>query len=175
MTNYKTFVFLTKPCCFTSALQCHETINNPENGILLCPNGQTIGSNCSIECDAGHELAGKPVLTCLPDRSWSDQLPSCQLLQCEESSLLIPPNTFIMLPCSNDYNSACNIRCFAGFTLNGTGKISCELNESGNVQWISDGTYCQSENFFSNFNLIHVTVSLICHKFLFLRKWSLYS
>ena len=121
---------------------------------MLCTNGQTINSNCSITCDAGYEVVGKPILTCLPDRTWSDQPPSCQLLQCGQPNSLIPPNGFIELPCSNGYNSSCSIGCFAGFSLNGSGEISCQLSGTDDVEWTSDGAYCQSEHIYVHLSTI---------------------
>lgn len=63
-----------------SAMAC-PTLVSPEHGYLLpssCSNGMEPPSrHCIVACDAGYQLEGRAVLTCLPLLIWNRPMPSC--------------------------------------------------------------------------------------------------
>lgn len=121
---------------FLIALPCRFLLTHPINGELQCPEGQFTHAKCSFICNAGYQLMGAEVLTCYSDGSWSDQPPSCQLLQCQEPFYLSPPNGFIRLPCFQDYNSVCKFGCFSGYNLTGSDTVICTGSEMETLQWM---------------------------------------
>ena len=51
-----------------------------------------------------------------------------------------PENGYISLPCLQDINSTCQIRCFEGYELvNGSQYVNCTLDEEYNAVWSEMG------------------------------------
>ena len=145
LSKYTFFIFLYL-LPFILVSQCRVTLNDPDNGVVLCRHGHDIGSRCTIICDPGYKASGD-VFTCLPSGLWSGQPTPCQPLQCGEPGSIVPSNGFVKFPCSSDFKSSCEIGCFEGFNLTGSREISCQLNNINRVEWESDGSTCEGESF----------------------------
>ena len=95
-------------------------------------------NTCDMSCDLGYELVGSARRICQADGQWSGQLAYCTPLQCPPPTA--PDNGFIQLPCSRDYGTVCQIRCFEKYEMNGSDIISCGLiNETAGVGWSLPG------------------------------------
>ena len=81
--------------------------------------------------------------TCQLNNSWSGSSTSCDIMLCEE--LQSPSNGFVVLPCNREFQSGCNVRCEDGYYTEGPYTQSCEVSDSGIVQWstapVCRGTY----------------------------------
>ena len=77
------------------------------------------GDECTFSCDPGYMLQGSVTSgTCENTGSWSEELPSCVLLNCSEDNLPIPANATVLqlLSCGLAYQSQCTVSCDEGFT-----------------------------------------------------------
>ena len=95
------------------------------------------------------------VRTCQLNNSWSGSSTSCDIMLCEE--LQPPSNGFLVLPCSREFQSVCNLTCEEGYYREGPNTQSCEVSDSGIVQWstapVCRGMYIQCIFNFNNFLL----------------------
>ena len=114
------------------------------NGILLCPNGATVGvfeDTCTFSCNAGYELQGSNNGTCLANQSWSGEDPICVALNCSTS----PPlnNSQLLSSCYTQYQSTCTTVCVDGYTGVG-GSYTCVVTDevTNSVGW-NGSTSCQ--------------------------------
>ena len=86
---------------------------------------------CSFQCDAGYELVGLRVQTCLSNGMWSGNA-SCKILHCD--LLPIPNKGNILLPCGTELNTACRILCDPGYYAADPFQ-RCELREGNVAEW----------------------------------------
>ncbi|XP_060890783.1 P-selectin-like [Labrus mixtus] len=87
----------------------------------------SFGSLCDFECNEGFRLKGKQSLTCNTSGHWSQDLPTCQPVQCGTPRAL---SLILSMNCSHplgDYSfgSQCNFTCKEGFSLKGTEVLFC--------------------------------------------------
>ncbi|KAI5090354.1 P-selectin [Silurus meridionalis] len=122
------------PMC--EARQC-PLLSSPENGWMNCSYPHSLfsyGSHCSLKCEIGHVLRGESNLSCTAAGTWSQTVPSCEVVQCE-SILLVPLQQSDSTPvplmnCSHprgnfSFGSQCVFSCPEGYRLNGTTDLIC--------------------------------------------------
>uniref|UniRef100_A0A667YCK1 E-selectin n=1 Tax=Myripristis murdjan TaxID=586833 RepID=A0A667YCK1_9TELE len=115
------------PVC--QARRCN-LITAPPHGSLSCldPNGPfRFGSKCVSVCEEGFLLNGTDT-ECTFQGTWSaEDLPTCQLVQCEAIPALSSP---LSMNCSHtlrnfSFGSRCLFTCEEGYSLNGTKELFC--------------------------------------------------
>ncbi|TKS74536.1 P-selectin CD62 antigen-like family member P [Collichthys lucidus] len=99
-------------------------------------------SNCSFSCEEGFELQGAQIIQCSEDGQWSEAIPTCNVVQCQELSR--PERGSIK--CSNplgpsSYQSTCEFTCNEGYVLSGSPSNTLRCEASGN--WNSSKPFCE--------------------------------
>lgn len=71
-----------------SAVACTPEYKSIANGVVICM-GNTYEDKCSFSCNAGYQLVGYSVLTCISDGNdadgygeWDEMPPTCQGIIC---------------------------------------------------------------------------------------------
>ncbi|XP_017312141.1 P-selectin isoform X1 [Ictalurus punctatus] len=122
------------PVC--QARQC-PLLASPEKGWMNCSHPHFLfsyGSHCGFGCDIGYVLREESKLDCTTAGTWSQEIPSCKVVQCE--SLLRAPllqSDSVSVPfmnCSHprgdfSFGSRCAFSCPEGYRLNGTTDLMC--------------------------------------------------
>uniref|UniRef100_A0A8D1GWP9 E-selectin n=1 Tax=Sus scrofa TaxID=9823 RepID=A0A8D1GWP9_PIG len=112
------------PVC--KAVKC-PAVSQPKNGFVKfthSPNGEfTYNSSCAFSCEEGFELRGSAQLACTSQGQWTQEVPSCQAVQC--SSLEVPRE--INMSCSGEpvFGAVCTFACPEGWMLNGSVALTC--------------------------------------------------
>uniref|UniRef100_A0A8C5EYS4 E-selectin-like n=1 Tax=Gouania willdenowi TaxID=441366 RepID=A0A8C5EYS4_GOUWI len=160
-SKLKTAVCYTAACKNDSCLygECVETINShkcdcfegfygekcekdelivPHNGSVHCNHtygSHTFGSTCQYSCEEGFQLSMQRPLRCTASKTWSEQPPTCELVQCQRLSSPAKGS----MRCSNPqgpftYQSTCTFACNEGYILTGsmTNTLQCEASGSWN-------------------------------------------
>ncbi|XP_045543898.1 P-selectin isoform X3 [Salmo salar] len=112
-------------------------------------------SHCLLQCNEGFLLTGAPTMHCNALGVWSQDLPSCQVVQCENllhrlpsplptPSSTPPPTLGPSMNCSHSlgefsFSSLCLFTCSKGYYLNGTEELSC----TSEGQWSDLVPSCQ--------------------------------
>ncbi|KAM7410039.1 hypothetical protein PAMA_001482 [Pampus argenteus] len=109
---------------------CPLLAEAPQHGTMNCSHPYSsfsYGSHCDFECNEGFWLRGTPAMTCNNSGHWSDDLPTCQLIQCEAiHALSLPLSMNCSHPLGNfSFGSQCIFTCKEGFFLNGTEVLFC--------------------------------------------------
>ncbi|XP_006872718.1 PREDICTED: E-selectin [Chrysochloris asiatica] len=113
-----------KPTC--EAVKC-DAVSQPQGGSMKCthlPTGEfTYKSSCAFSCEEGFELHGSAQLECTSQGQWTQEVPSCQVVQC--SNLDVPGK--INMSCSGKpvFGTVCSFACPDGWTLNGSAALTC--------------------------------------------------
>ncbi|XP_062963118.1 E-selectin [Cynocephalus volans] len=113
-----------KPIC--EAVKC-DAVRHPPSGSVQCthsPTGEfTYKSSCAFSCAEGFELHGSAQLECTSQGQWTQEVPSCQVVQC--SSLEVPGK--INMSCSGEavFGAMCKFACPEGWMLNGSAALTC--------------------------------------------------
>ncbi|XP_063046548.1 sushi repeat-containing protein SRPX2 [Engraulis encrasicolus] len=71
-------------CKFTVQVEVRKcpALKPPLHGYLTCSSDRSnYGATCEYHCDSGYELSGLAIRVCRSDRSWSDEPPTCLLMQ----------------------------------------------------------------------------------------------
>ncbi|XP_036437146.1 P-selectin [Colossoma macropomum] len=122
------------PTC--EARQC-PLLLYPENGRMTCSHLHSFfsfGSRCSFGCEDGYVLTGAPTLDCTATGSWSQEVPSCNAVQCEPlAHSRLPQSHASPVPfmnCSHprgnfSFGSQCVFQCSDGYRLNGSNELVC--------------------------------------------------
>ncbi|XP_058512309.1 E-selectin-like [Ochotona princeps] len=114
-----------KPTC--TAVKC-DPVQTLENGLVDCAHPHTgeftYQSSCTFKCKEGFGLHGPTQLKCTSQGQWTQELPSCQAVQCPSLSILGKINT----NCSREsvFGTVCNFTCPEGWTLNGSSVLLCD-------------------------------------------------
>ena len=116
--------------------------------VLLCPaplNGEFdcgAGNNCIFSCDPGYRLQGNVTSgVCENSGSWSEGLPSCEPLTCNDRTGDQINSGHIVPSCPLEYLSQCTVFCDEGFTGENT-TYMCDIrnNNPTSVAWrVIDG------------------------------------
>ncbi|XP_035864583.1 P-selectin isoform X2 [Sander lucioperca] len=112
------------------AQPCPLLAKAPQNGRMNCSHPYSsfsFGSHCDFECDEGFWLRGTQTMTCNNSGHWSQDLPTCQPVQCESIRAL---SLSLSMNCSHplgnfSFGSQCLFTCEEGFYLNGTNVLLC--------------------------------------------------
>ena len=92
--------------------------------------GEQIGSNYTYgysivyDCEIGYILTGSNVLQCTENGTWNASVPVCELVQCDNVSVV----NGIKFGDNHTYGSVLNFSCTEGYNLNGTATITCQSN-----------------------------------------------
>ena len=106
----------------------------PQNGNISCDGEHVTDTTCQFECDLGYGLLGSISRVCLPSNTWSGEATYCDILRCDE--LQNPENGSVILPCGQEYGTACNIECLTGFYTTSEAPVQiCNVTETGEVEW----------------------------------------
>ncbi len=114
----------TVPTC--QIVSC-ATVNAPLN-VIIVNMGQvtyTYGDSVSFSCNTGHMIVGNESITCLADGSWSDSVPTCSIIECEELTAPVNGNK---IGSSVTYGSTVQFNCDSGYELNGASSVSCQAD-----------------------------------------------
>ncbi|KAB5539624.1 hypothetical protein PHYPO_G00091180 [Pangasianodon hypophthalmus] len=122
------------PTC--EARQC-PLLSSPEKGWMNCSHPHSrfsYGSRCSFGCEMGYVLREKSKLDCTSAGTWSQEIPSCKVVQCEsllwarlsQSNSTPVPFMNCSHPRGNfSFGSKCVFSCPEGYRLNGTTDLIC--------------------------------------------------
>ncbi|XP_032382003.1 E-selectin isoform X1 [Etheostoma spectabile] len=112
------------------AQPCPLLASAPQHGRMNCSHPYTpfsYGSHCDFDCDEGFWLKGTQTVTCNNSGHWSQELPTCQPVQCESIRAL---SSSLSMNCSHplgnfSFGSQCLFTCDEGFSPNGTDVLLC--------------------------------------------------
>ena len=132
---------LLVPCTIQS---CSVTVacislSDPENGNVTCPSNTSIfRDTCTYYCNCGYQLEGNRQTRCDVDGTWSSEPVTCTILTCNDPKMEIP-NSQSVSDCSNGltYGSSCSLDCSSGYSISGNGKLVCDVNDDGVMEWRS--------------------------------------
>ncbi|KAM4629598.1 E-selectin isoform 2-T2 [Polymixia lowei] len=121
-----------------------EEVTIPAHGSFNCShkNGDfSFDSLCQYSCEEGYQLNTNKPLKCVASGNWSEQPPTCELVQCEDLSR--PARGF--MDCSgplglSSYQSTCVFSCEEGHVLVGSQSESLQCGASG--LWNDSQPYC---------------------------------
>ncbi|XP_061593100.1 P-selectin [Cololabis saira] len=105
-------------------------LDSPQHGRMNCSHLNSpfsYGSHCDFQCSEGFWLRGTSALSCNTSGHWSQDLPTCQPVQCEVvRALSIPLRMNCSHPLANfSFGSECLFACEDGFSLNGSAALLC--------------------------------------------------
>uniref|UniRef100_A0A3B4ASQ7 E-selectin n=1 Tax=Periophthalmus magnuspinnatus TaxID=409849 RepID=A0A3B4ASQ7_9GOBI len=116
-----------------------DEVTVPDNGTVTCTHKYgdfAYDSECQYSCEEGYQLSMPRPLQCIAENTWSDQPPTCQLIQC---SKLSSPQ-WGSVRCSDplgpsSYQSTCVFACEEGYELTGsqTDTLLCESTGQWNA------------------------------------------
>ncbi|XP_053461994.1 E-selectin [Nycticebus coucang] len=112
------------PVC--EAVKC-DAVRPPPQGVVRythSPSGEfTYKSICALSCKQGFELHGSAQLECTSQGQWTEEVPSCQVVQCSSLAVLGKVN----MNCSGEpvFGAVCKFACPEGWTLNGSAALTC--------------------------------------------------
>ncbi|XP_030583792.1 P-selectin [Archocentrus centrarchus] len=112
------------------ARQCPLLAKAPQHGRMNCSHLNSpfsYGSQCDFECNKGFWLKGTSSMACNTSGQWSQDLPTCQPVQCKAIRAF---SSVLSMNCSHplgnfSFGSKCLFTCKDGFTLNGTAVLLC--------------------------------------------------
>ncbi|KAI8482553.1 hypothetical protein Bbelb_397010, partial [Branchiostoma belcheri] len=104
----------------------------PTNGDVSGSN--TYGGVATFTCDPGYSLVGASSLTCQSDRTWSGNLPTCEVTVQECPTLNAPPNGAV----SGD--NVLTFTCNTGYNLVGPSTLTCQ----GDGTWSGSPPTCEA-------------------------------
>ncbi|KAM9444543.1 P-selectin isoform 7-T7 [Clarias gariepinus] len=122
------------PAC--EARQC-PSLFRPEKGWINCSHPHSpfsYGSRCTFGCEIGYQLGEEFELHCTTSGTWSQAVPSCNVVQCKSLTrepLSHPDSTPVpFMNCSHprgnfSFGSQCMFSCPEGYRLNGTSDLLC--------------------------------------------------
>nr|XP_039271172.1 sushi, von Willebrand factor type A, EGF and pentraxin domain-containing protein 1-like [Styela clava] len=97
----------------TCAYDAPHLLKALEHGDIECTEANRYGSVCSLNCDVGYELTGRPKTECTEKAEWSNDIGYCKKIVCRG---LDTPSSAIK-SCTDDefYNSTCTFACDGGY------------------------------------------------------------
>ncbi|XP_045653638.1 E-selectin [Ursus americanus] len=114
-----------EPAC--EAVKC-DAVRPLQHGSVRCAHSSTgeftYRSSCAFSCEEGFELHGSAQLECTSQGQWTQDVPSCQVVQC--SSLAVSGK--LNMSCSGEpvFGAVCAFVCPEGWTLNGSATLMCD-------------------------------------------------
>ena len=109
--------------------------NEPSNGGVLFEE-VTYNAVATYSCAEGFDLVGSKILRCMPDKSWSSDVPKCDPVECG-----VPPSTEYgsWITDTNDivtkfkFGAVIQYSCIEGYELVSDGIAMCTANGNWNV------------------------------------------
>ncbi|XP_029988668.1 P-selectin isoform X2 [Sphaeramia orbicularis] len=128
------------------ARPCPLLAKPPHYGNMNCSHPYSLssfGSHCNFECEEGFWLKGRSSVLCNATGHWSENLPTCQPVQCKAiPALSLPLSMNCSHPLGNfSFGSQCLFSCEEGFSLNGTDVLFC----SSSGIWNNSLPTCKAE------------------------------
>ncbi|XP_008291467.1 E-selectin [Stegastes partitus] len=132
----------SQPVC--AAVQCPE-LRHLDNGAVRCGDDAdtrfSYGNTCSFSCDSGYRLVGPSRATCTSAAKWSEQVPRCEAVTCQNPE----GEAHLLTRCSEPLsdlrpNSTCSFTCEAGFELQGAQTSQC----SADGRWTTAVPTCRA-------------------------------
>ena len=149
-TNSSDTVVCGKDGMWIGVVQCDrvpcEALETPNNASIVSGDNtmqSKYGDELILNCNAGFTLNGNEKVTCQANGSWTD-IPTCKEITCKP--FLNPANATIS-PIKGVYhvNESVQVDCEDGYTLVGTGNVTCMDNGTWNV--IPSCTLSKCNNF----------------------------
>ncbi|XP_039737564.1 E-selectin [Pteropus medius] len=113
-----------EPTC--EAVKC-DAVRQPQSGLVRCthaPAGRfTYGTSCAFSCEEGFQLHGAAQLECTAQGQWTQEVPSCQVVQCP--GLDFPGPADVNCSGAPVFGALCVFACPEGWTLNGSAALTC--------------------------------------------------
>ncbi|XP_067893574.1 P-selectin-like isoform X2 [Heterodontus francisci] len=123
------------------AVKCN-ILKSLHHGTMSCshPTGDfSYQSMCDLGCAEGFILNGTDKLECTALGTWTNKMPACEVVKCQELNIYRPAIMNCSHPLGNfSYSSVCDFDCVKGFTLERPVRLQC--NESG--QWTEEIPSC---------------------------------
>ncbi|KAF4082459.1 hypothetical protein AMELA_G00151340 [Ameiurus melas] len=123
-----------------------KEISAPENGSVQChhPNGDfSYKSECEYSCDEGYQLVGAKTAQCGGTQAWSNNPPTCKLIQCFKLNMTLHGTIQCNHPLQDfSYQSSCEFSCDEGYTLTGSSSRLLTCNPSGH--WNDSQPTCEA-------------------------------
>ncbi|KAG7283654.1 hypothetical protein CRUP_020427 [Coryphaenoides rupestris] len=131
------------------ARHCPLLANAPHHGWMNCSHPHlafSYGSHCDLGCSEGFWLRGSSRIDCNTSGGWSEEMPTCQVVQCQADWPAGLPAQRLSLNCSHplgnfSFSSRCRFSCEVGYSMNGTAELLC----SADGLWSSDVPTCAVE------------------------------
>ena len=143
----------TRPSC--TPVNCGDpgTITNGDRaGDVFTYQAQIIYS-----CHDDFSLVGSQAITCQSNGSWSDTVPVCTHIDCTDPGI---PANGVRIGNDFSYNSSVSFSCYPGYQLNGSGVITCGINNIWNTSVPScDNIYCSAPVVPDNGNVSYTSLS----------------
>ncbi|KAG8003638.1 E-selectin [Nibea albiflora] len=140
--------------CFTGfqgekceqVVKCNkEEVTIPDKGSVNCTHKYgdfSYDSSCEYSCEEGYQLNMSRPLTCTGNGMWSEQPPTCELVQCQELSHPEKGSIKCFDPLGpSSYQSTCEFACDEGYVLSGSLSNTLRCEASGN--WNSSKPLCE--------------------------------
>ncbi|XP_050520065.1 sushi, von Willebrand factor type A, EGF and pentraxin domain-containing protein 1 isoform X2 [Daktulosphaira vitifoliae] len=83
-----------------------------------------LNTRVTFSCAKGYNLIGASEINCLPSGNWSDPIPSCEIIECDEIEKLIDPNLRVAV-LSHQVGGEIMFSCMQGFGLTGPTHSTC--------------------------------------------------
>lgn len=117
-----------QPSCLAS--QCIQLQDVPHaNVTILNGGGRSYGTIVRYECAPGYERTGHPVLICMSNGTWSNDVPTCTRKRCYEFPTI--KNGFIVESARQyHFGDEARVQCYKGYKLSGTNIIRCDSNQT---------------------------------------------
>ncbi|XP_023133580.2 E-selectin isoform X1 [Amphiprion ocellaris] len=121
-----------------------DEITVPDKGSVSCTHKYgnfSYDSSCQYACQEGYQLSMPSPLRCSASKTWSEQPPTCELVQCEK---LLQPESGSM-KCSDplgssSFKSTCVFACDEGYELAGSTSNTLQCEASG--RWNASQPRC---------------------------------
>ncbi|XP_012280254.1 sushi, von Willebrand factor type A, EGF and pentraxin domain-containing protein 1 [Orussus abietinus] len=112
-----------KPSCLAS--QCAPLPDVPNSNVtILNGGGRSYGTIVRFECDPGYIRNGRPVVLCMSNGSWSDNVPTCSRAQCPVLPTI--KNGFLVDGRRQYFfGDDATVQCNRGYKLTGPNVIQC--------------------------------------------------
>ncbi|KAF7987305.1 hypothetical protein HCN44_003067 [Aphidius gifuensis] len=132
-----------KPSCLAS--QCAPLPDAPNSNMtILNGGGRSYGTIVRFECEPGYVRSGHPVILCMSNGTWSDNVPTCTRAKC---TILPIVQNGIVVDTNRDYyyGDEARVQCNRGYKLTGLNIITCGDNQLfQNVPICEDINECAS-------------------------------
>ncbi|CAJ1060431.1 E-selectin-like [Xyrichtys novacula] len=118
-------------------VECNrDEVTVPDKGSVSCTHEYgdfSFNTSCHYSCEQGYQPNISGPLTCNGSGEWSEQPPTCELVQCQKLS----PPTRGSMQCSDplgpsSYSSTCVFTCDEGYALSGSSSKTLQCQATGN-------------------------------------------